>query len=152
MTTVATGQVLLAGNPPAGLAASFAALHDVSQGSSRHGKTLPYSSRENSLRTRRSNIPKPNNHAKLARLLPTYLPTQIREASQQMSTLDPLQIERGLAMQGEYAPLQRSRNRRESRVANAHANQQGYRSKHHRHPSIAGLAREARTASQYPPD
>src|SRR5664280_244198 len=31
MTTVATGQVLLAGNPPAGLAASFAALHVVSQ-------------------------------------------------------------------------------------------------------------------------
>src|ERR1035441_8591190 len=30
MTTVATGQVLLAGNPPAGLAASFAALHVVS--------------------------------------------------------------------------------------------------------------------------
>jgi hypothetical protein len=31
MTTVATGQVLLAGTPPAGLAASFAALHVVSQ-------------------------------------------------------------------------------------------------------------------------
>jgi hypothetical protein len=31
MTTVATGQVLLAGNPPAGLAASFAALHEVSR-------------------------------------------------------------------------------------------------------------------------
>ena len=30
MTTVATGQVLLAGTPPAGLAASFAALHIVS--------------------------------------------------------------------------------------------------------------------------
>ena len=30
MTTVATGQVLLAGTPPAGLAASFAALHVVS--------------------------------------------------------------------------------------------------------------------------
>ena len=31
MTTVATGQVLLAGTSPAGLAASFAALHVVSQ-------------------------------------------------------------------------------------------------------------------------
>ena len=31
MTTVVTGQVLLAGSPPAGLAASFAALHVVSQ-------------------------------------------------------------------------------------------------------------------------
>ena len=30
MTTVATGQVLLAGTSPAGLAASFAALHAVS--------------------------------------------------------------------------------------------------------------------------
>jgi hypothetical protein len=30
MTTVVTGQVLLAGSPPAGLAASFAALHVVS--------------------------------------------------------------------------------------------------------------------------
>src|SRR5882757_9896668 len=48
MTTVATGQVLLAGTPPAGLAASFAALHVVSQ-------------RARVLRLRRTGTPLANN-------------------------------------------------------------------------------------------
>src|SRR6266851_7056863 len=50
MTTVATGQVLLAGPTPAGLAASFAALHVVSQ-------------RARVLRLRRTGQPLANNAA-----------------------------------------------------------------------------------------
>src|SRR5215469_1951589 len=44
MTTVATGQVLLTGTPPAGLAASFAALHGVSAllGLSGCGQSISY--------------------------------------------------------------------------------------------------------------